>query len=331
LELRIASAYVSEISSRDMRPILGTLVQFMGTLGIVTSFTLGGHFFSWFGLIAANGSPHWLLSKGYEYEAEKSLEWLRGRDDAAIELEMLKIQKYSIRDSPKPLLTSLTMMFFWMFSGYSLHILYSRSIFEMAGSSIESGSASIIVGLVLLISCLASTYTLVNWRRKWMMLASMFLLFIFNLLLGFSLFIHESAKGEEYRGSIQRHFFPLDPSSTNDTRGSYLTLNDTLGISLGWIPLLCVIGIIFFGSLGQASLIWIVSAEMAPTAARPAINSTLMFFAFLSGFLVNKTYVNFVGSFGESITFWIYSGMSVAGAFFILIFVPETKGKTKMR
>uniref|UniRef100_A0A0K2V1N3 Major facilitator superfamily (MFS) profile domain-containing protein n=1 Tax=Lepeophtheirus salmonis TaxID=72036 RepID=A0A0K2V1N3_LEPSM len=359
LELCVASVYIVEISSTDMRAILGYFIQFMGTLGVLYSFTMGGLFFNWNGLTAASGvfiipfilatyfmpeSPHWLLLKGYEFQAVQSLEWLRGRDDAAVELEILKIKKYLvlkeneklsglglIKESPKTLLISLTMMFFWMFSGYSLYIVYSVSIFEMVGSSIKPSSATIIVGLVLLLSCLVSVYTVSKWSRKWMMIVSMFLIFFFNLIIGFCMFLHERAKSQDYNGSIEKHLFISEEiNSLNETmvREEYLNLSQSVGVSIGWIPLLCVIGIIFFGNVGQATLIWIVTSEITPPKSRNIVNSILISFAFFCGFLVTKTFVDFVEIFKESKTFWIYSGIAVFGTFFIMIFVPETKGKT---
>jgi hypothetical protein len=38
-------------------------------------------------------SPRWLILRGKEYSASKSLEWLRGRNDAAIDREIEKIKR----------------------------------------------------------------------------------------------------------------------------------------------------------------------------------------------------------------------------------------------
>ncbi len=38
-------------------------------------------------------SPRWLILRGHEYSASQSLEWLRGRNDVAIDREIEKIKR----------------------------------------------------------------------------------------------------------------------------------------------------------------------------------------------------------------------------------------------
>ena len=38
-------------------------------------------------------SPRWLILRGHEFSASESLEWLRGRNDAAIDREIEKIKR----------------------------------------------------------------------------------------------------------------------------------------------------------------------------------------------------------------------------------------------
>ena len=52
-------------------------------------------------------------------------------------------------------------------------------------------------------------------------------------------------------------------------------------------------------------------------------------FAFLSSFLVTKTFVDLIGSIGNSGTFWLYAAVNFVGGMFLAVFLPETKGKSE--
>ena len=94
-ELAVATVYIVEIASTDMRGILGCFVQFMGSFGVLFTYILGS-FLNWYWLALTNGltvivfiiamawapeSPRWLILKGKEFSASRSLEWLRGREN----------------------------------------------------------------------------------------------------------------------------------------------------------------------------------------------------------------------------------------------------------
>ena len=48
-------------------------------------------------------------------------------------------------------------------------------------------------------------------------------------------------------------------------------------------------------------------------------------FAFVTGFIVAKTFVDLAANIGFDGTIFLYGGISVLGAFMTLIFVPETR------
>ena len=58
-------------------------------------------------------------------------------------------------------------------------------------------------------------------------------------------------------------------------------------------------------------------------------NSFIICFAFITGFIVAKTFVDLIESpLRESGTFWLYGGICFIGGIFTLIFVPETRNKS---
>ena len=58
-------------------------------------------------------------------------------------------------------------------------------------------------------------------------------------------------------------------------------------------------------------------------------NSFIICFAFITGFIVAKTFADLVESpLKEAGTFWLYGGICFLGGVFTLIFVPETRNKS---
>ena len=59
-------------------------------------------------------------------------------------------------------------------------------------------------------------------------------------------------------------------------------------------------------------------------------NSFIICFAFITGFIVAKTFVDLKESLllGEAGTFWLYGAVCLVGAIFTLAFVPETRNKS---
>merc|ERR1712130_603442 len=62
---------------------------------------------------------------------------------------------------------------------------------------------------------------------------------------------------------------------------------------------------------------------------RVMANSFIICFAFITGFIVAKTFVDLIQSdLHKSGTFWLYGGICFVGGVFTLVFVPETRNKS---
>ena len=58
-------------------------------------------------------------------------------------------------------------------------------------------------------------------------------------------------------------------------------------------------------------------------------NSFIICFAFITGFIVAKTYVDLVESpLNYAGTFWLYGAICFVGGVFTAVFVPETRNKS---
>lgn len=340
--LATVSVYIVEIATTDMRGFLGCFVQFLGSVGVLLTFCIGA-VLNWWQLALVHlgmvvpfviamwfipESPRWLIMKGNEWEAEESLKWLRGRGAEALDREIEKIKKeIAIRKRErnsitllldpqvfKPFAICMSMMFFLQMSGFNVMVFYCVTIFEQVGSTIDPNVASIVVGVVLLVSCFVALGVVSQLGRKVILVLSIFGMSICHMSLGTCFYLKETSS-----------LSPLEISSNS----SDVTQTSVYTSVVGWLPLVSVIGFLFLGNIGYGTLIWVVTAELLPPRVRAMANSFIICFAFITGFIVAKTFVDLIESpLRESGTFWLYGGICFIGGIFTLIFVPETRNKS---
>jgi hypothetical protein len=120
-------------------------------------------------------SPHFYVSKGRKSDAIKSLKFLRGTNEVQEELnnienfvEESKKNKGSINDifkskeNLKTLIISSGLLAFQQFSGISVVLFYSQSIFEKAtGNSLQPAVSTILLGLTLF-SCASMSLLIIE-------------------------------------------------------------------------------------------------------------------------------------------------------------------------
>lgn len=340
--LATVSVYIVEIATTDMRGFLGCFVQFLGSVGVLLTFCVGA-ILNWWQLALVHlgmvvpfvvamwfipESPRWLIMKGNEWAAEESLKWLRGRGPEALDREIEKIKKeIAVRKRErnsitllldpqvfKPFAICMSMMFFLQMSGFNVMVFYCVTIFEQVGSTIDPNIASIIVGVVLLVSCFVALGVVSQLGRKVILVLSIFGMSICHISLGTCFYLKETSS-----------LAPLEISS-NSSDVTQITIYTSV---VGWLPLVSVVGFLFLGNIGYGTLIWVVTAELLPPRVRAMANSFIICFAFITGFIVAKTFVDLIKSpLRESGTFWLYGGICFIGGIFTLIFVPETRNKS---
>lgn len=348
--LSAVSVYIVEIATTDMRGFLGCFVQFQGSFGVLLTFCLGA-VFNWWQLALAHfliavsiipalwiipESPRWLIMRGNEWQGEVALKWLRGRNPQSLDSEIEQIKKeIAIRkrerisinllmrpETAKPFLVCMMMMLFLQLSGFNVIVFYCETIFRVAGSSLNPSIASMVVGAVLLGSCFVSLAVVSKLPRKLMLVVSMLGMAVCQFVLG---------------GCLHLNNYPIQLNNSQNLNSSADTaLINSLDSSadpaasnpLGFLPVLAVVGFLFMGNVGYGTLIWVVTAELLPPKVRSVANSVIICFAFVTGFIVAKTFVDLAANIGFDGTIFLYGGISVLGAFMTFIFVPETRNKS---
>ena len=76
--------------------------------------------------------------------------------------------------------------------------------------------------------------------------------------------------------------------------------------------------------------VWAPHHNIVALQVRAMANSFIICFAFITGFIVAKSFADLIESplLGEEGTFWLYGGICFVGGIFTLICVPETRNKS---
>ncbi|KAG7154095.1 Facilitated trehalose transporter Tret1-2-like 6 [Homarus americanus] len=293
----VVPTYIGEYASADVRGTLGSAFQLMVTIGVVYSYALGALVSTWqllAGLciipsilccvlmLFTKESPSFLLSKGKEEQATAALQFFRGKDcNIQTELDMMrqsmeeaKHNKTSLKDFMKPyilkpLMISLTLMFFQQFSGVNPVLFNLTTIFSVAATFL----ATVLMDkagrkLLLIVSSSLMALSIValgeffyekmedeSWAIKklsWLPLVSL-IIFISAFSIGYGpipwLMIGE-----------------LFPSNVKEAAGSFSTMvNWSLSfvVTLSFVPLQSVLGVHgvywLYGSICVVNLLFCVT------------------------------------------------------------------------
>jgi MFS transporter, SP family, arabinose:H+ symporter len=322
----ICPVYIAEIAPEKWRGRLGTLFQLGIVVGIFLTLFVNkliqgmgdevwntAYGWRWMlgmevvpavafiGLLfSVPESPRWLAQKGRDEQAREVLERVGGREHA--NSEMAAIQSTLNQDEGrfselftgalrKPLVIAVCLMAFSQFCGINAIMYYSTKIFESAGAMKNAAfTSSVWVGLVnLLFTFVAIGLVDKAGRRP--------LLLIGTLVQGVAL------------GLVGWMFY---------TQQSGLAL------------LICVVLFIAAFAMAMGPIGWLLCSEIFPNRLRGRAMSVAAFTVWVSCYVVAQTFpmLNDSPMVGPAKTFWIYCAVSFMSFIFVLLFVPETKGRS---
>ncbi|XP_058985056.1 facilitated trehalose transporter Tret1-2 homolog isoform X1 [Musca domestica] len=318
-----APMYTGEIAQKEIRGTLGSFFQLMITAGILFVYAIGaGLDVFWMSVVCGllplvfgaifvfmPESPTYLVSKNKNESAIKSIQWLRGKEyDYNMEIEELKDTEKKIKENPvsigsaltrrvtiKALCISLGLMFFQQLCGINAVIFYSTDIFKDADTGIDANLSTIVVGIMQVIATFVSVMVVDKLGRRLLLLASASVMALSTIAMGVYFYMKENGDSVE---------------------------------SLGWLPVcsLCVFIIMF--SIGFGPVPWLMMGELFASDIKGVAGSIAGTSNWVLAFIVTKTFVNLKEALGSGPTFWLFAGITVVGAIFVFVFVPETKGKS---
>ncbi|XP_059061278.1 facilitated trehalose transporter Tret1-like [Achroia grisella] len=332
----ITQVYVTEIAVPDIRGCLSSVLKILSQIGILISFSLGAYL-NWsqlalvvavapillfFALLFVPETPSCLLLRGKEQEAERSLQWLRGPDAdirqelATIRTNILASKQYHDGDTgrfkvlfskrlTRPVLITCGLMFFQRFTGAHVFNFYAVSMFKQTFRMMNPHGGAIATSVVQLLASCLSGMLIDNVGRLPLLMISGVMMSI--ALAGFGSYAY---------------YDEVISNSTNLTHSDW-----TMTGNYDWIPLVCVLTFTIAFSLGISPISALLIGELFPLEYRSTGSALATSFSHLCGFVNVKTVADFRGHIGLHGLFWMYAGISVLCLLFVLLFVPETKGR----
>lgn len=95
---------------------------------------------------------------------------------------------------------------------------------------------------------------------------------------------------------------------------------------LGFLAIVGLALYILFFSPGMGTVPWVVNSEIYPLKFRGICGGIAATACWISNLIVAQTFLTLTVSIGTSNTFLLFGCIAVAGLFFALVFMPETKG-----
>lgn len=316
--------YLGETLQPEVRGALGLLPTALGNVGILLAFFVGTYLdwskLAFFGaalpvpffllMLMTPETPRWYFTKGRVEDARKSLQWLRGKN-INIDKEMRDLtlsqdesdrvggnafgQLFTKKYIPA-ILISLGLMLFQQLSGINAVIFYAASIFKDAGSSIDENLSSVIIGIVNFVSTFIATAIIDRLGRKILLYISSVSMITTLIALGLYFYAKDAAK--------------MDVSD------------------YGWLPLLCLVIYVLGFSIGFGPIPWLMLGEILPSKIRGSAASLGTAFNWTCTFIVTKTFHSIIATINMYGTLWLFAVICSIGLFFVIFFVPETRGKS---
>jgi SP family facilitated glucose transporter-like MFS transporter 8 len=334
--------YSDEIAEVRVRGAVGSYLDLMFKVGMLYVYTTGA-ILSYVGMTVActvlpvlfavtfywmPESPIYLLTKGQPDKAKKSLRWLRGvstRHSAEIEDELKQMQSFikkrtgskSVSSDQKSLhscvitffrnisVTSETMkamniifglMAFLEICGMSAVLAYTVQVFQTAGSALDPYISTAIFGVVQFVSTLIPIFLVDHVGRRILLIMS-----------GAGMVVCLLA--------MVIHFHLLDQG----TEIKYIN----------WLPLVAVNLYVVAFSVGLGPIPWFMMPELLSNEARGWVSSIAVCLNWAMAFLVTRFFLVMMNVMGSKATYGIFLGICIVGTIFVVVFVPETKGKTR--
>ena len=243
-------------------------------------------------------SPKWLIQAGREGEAREILQRVGGPAYAAEEVaavkEVLRQEEGSFGElfTPSyrlPLFIAFFLMVGSQFSGINSIMYYSTEIFRNAtGDANAAFKSSVWIGLVNLLATFIAIGFVDKAGRKPLLLIGNAIQVVALVTVGFIYATH-----------------PHSPWLL----GFVILYTAAFAMAMGPLP-------------------WIVCSEIFPAKLRGRAMSIATFCVWAGCLIVAQTFPYLLNHIGSSPTFWIYGACSAATFLLVLVFLPETKGKS---
>ena len=244
-------------------------------------------------------SPRWLAINGREEVARKTFVRIGGEQyagEALQEIRQLSDKKEKpglgslFHPSVRRVLTiGVVLAVFQQWCGINVIFNYAHEIFSAAGYTVSDVLMNIVVtGVTNVLFTLLAVYTVDRWGRRALMTMGSAGLAVIYTVLGTAYYFEVS----------------------------------------GLVMLILVVLAIAAYAMSLAPIVWVVLSEIFPARLRGAMMALSTFCLWAASFVLTYSFPLLNQWLKTSGTFWVYGGICLAGFFFILRYLPETKGKS---
>jgi MFS transporter, SP family, xylose:H+ symportor len=245
-------------------------------------------------------SPRWLASKGREPEALQVLEKLSGANYArhvleefhaasGVEPRMSILRELAAPGVARALLLGIALAVLQQWCGINVVFNYAQEIFAAAGYQISGILFNIVItGAVNVVFTLVALTTIDRLGRRFLLLTGAAGLALIYTVLG-----------ALYR--IHLHGLPM---------------------------LVLVLAAIACYAMSLAPATWVVIAEIFPNRIRGSAVSIAVTFLWIACFVLTYTFPWLNAALSTAGVFWTYAAICLAGLVYLLIRLPETRGRS---
>ncbi|XP_065159203.1 facilitated trehalose transporter Tret1-like isoform X1 [Atheta coriaria] len=323
--MQVVPVYVAEIASKERRGALGCFFAIFLATGQVYVYAVGPSVsfenFQYINLVFpcsafiliglfVDESPFHFVDKGNMERAQAVLARLRpGADDKQLKDELQEIsqciavkqeqldykQLFAQGALRKALIIAIALMVSIQVSIINPVVSYMETIFTESDTGISPQMSSVYVALLQLVVMLVIPHIVDLFGRKILLTIGQIFVTVSITALGAYFFL----KGNDYDVS-----------------------------ALAWLPLASILVFIVAFAVGVGSVTYVVIGEILPDNAKNVMSTISILINNIVAFVILFVFPLLEDGIGSAPTYWIFSGLCALTVLFLIVVLPETKGKS---
>ena len=308
-------------------------------------------------------SPRWLAIKGEVDKASSILSRIGGEEYAAGQLGSIQ-ESTETKQSTSMLQLFKGRLFIILLIGIAVGMLqqliginailyYAPDFFErISGSRDTAFLQSCIIGVANVVFALLAMRLIDRIGRKSLLTIGIIGIIVCHLVVGFSFMGANYSIDDESVAKLETNIDTEVMGKIEPLKGQLYTSKETyldeLALRLtedelegnklnilkstvklnGIVIVVAIMSFVAMYSMSLGPVTWVLLSELYPNQFRAQAISIAGFFNGLASFIVPFLFPWELENIGEAATFFIFAGIALAGFFFILFKIPETKGKS---